>query len=347
MNSLLAAGDDATRSLLGELRQGGEIIVRSRSTYEHALNGPLGMCAEAILRAISAEKREEGTRIPAQFKLRLQELLGASGEGGDHVVAVCTTELSWLMFIDPAWTQEHLISKFSYDHPKVEAAWSGLVYEQQILSQQVRLELKPLLIKAYPWLESLAWPHEQQSVPAQWLTWMCVFATDQAYGITQKEMRNALRAMSENTRNHVIFCLGMIGQSNENGWRTLIIPFIEAVWPRERSYRTEASTQFWIRVLDDTQDDFPAVYLAIKKFLVPFDGIGVPFYRFSNGQGEQKPIACSHPEATLDLMSTVIPHSLNRLPYELPKILALIAETRSDLIADLRYVRLMDLVERG
>lgn len=54
-----------------------------------------------------------------------------------------------------------------------------------------------------------------------------------------------------------------------------------------------------------------------------------------------------YPEATLDLMNRVTPQALTRPPYELPKVLALIAETDPKLASDERYLRLIDLVERS
>jgi hypothetical protein len=103
----------------------------------------------------------------------------------------------------------------------------------------------------------------------------------------------------------------------------------------------------WIGILDDTGDSFPAVYEAVKKFLVPVETNDHPFYRFTREISDEKPITALFPEATLDLMNRVTPQVLTRPPYELPKVLALIAETEPDLTSDPRYLCLIDLVERS
>ena len=103
----------------------------------------------------------------------------------------------------------------------------------------------------------------------------------------------------------------------------------------------------WIGLLDDTGDCFPAVYEAVKKFLVPVETNDHPFYRFTREISDKKPITALFPEATLDLMNRATPQVLTRPPYELPKVLALIAETKPDLTSDPRYLRLIDLVERS
>jgi hypothetical protein len=91
---------------------------------------------------------------------------------------------------------------------------------------------------------------------------------------------------------------------------------------------------------------FPAVY-AVKKFLVPVETNDHPFYRFTQEISDERSITALFPEATLDLMNRATPQVLTRPPYELPKVLALIAETEPDLISDPRYLRLIDLVERS
>ena len=160
-------------------------------------------------------------------------------------------------------------------------------------------------------------------------------------------MRSVLRAMSDDTRNRFVFWLGLEGQKNEDGWAKLVIPFINEVWSRERRYRTSASMRAWIGLLDDTGDSFPAVYEAVKKFLVSVETNDYPFDRFTREINDKEPITVRYPEATLDLMNRVTPQVLTRPPYELPKVLALIAETDPKLTSDERYLRLIDLVERS
>jgi len=153
--------------------------------------------------------------------------------------------------------------------------------------------------------------------------------------------------MSDETRNQFIFWLGLVGQNNDDGWAKHVIPFINEDWPRERRFRTSASMRAWIGLLDDTGDSFPAVLGAVKKFLVPVETSEHPFYRFTREINDEEPLTTRFPEATLDLMNRVTPSVLTRPPYELPKVLAVIAEADSKLTSDPRYLRLIDLVEQS
>ncbi|ATG74481.1 hypothetical protein AN401_11985 [Zobellella denitrificans] len=345
-DAILNGGADAAKSGLGEVRRGGKVIQQSRRTFGHAINGLVGMCAEALLHAVPGEKQEAGSLIPDHIKLRLERLFAAPGEGSDHAVSIACRQLNWLMFVDPYWTKERLIPMLAFEHPASEPAWNGFL-RGDVPSAPLAEFIKPHLLGLIPWLERFSWEDDFSVVAAQWLGFMRVFHRNEPCGLSRGEMRSALRAMSDDTRNQFIFWLGRVGQENENGWVKYVIPLINEDWPRERRYRTSASMRAWIGLLDDTGDSFPAVYEVVKKFLVPVETNDHPFVRFTREINDEQPIAALFPETTLDLMNRATPHALTRPPYELPKVLALIAETEPDLTSDPRYLRLIDLVERN
>jgi len=347
VDGLLASGSVATRSSLGEVHESGRVIRQSRRTFDHAINGPIGMCVAALFHAVPEDKQDGESLIPDHIKSRLERLLGAPGEGSDHAVSVACRNLNWLMSVDPAWTGERLVSMLAFDHPAAEPAWNGFLGSRQVPSSPLAETIKPLLLQLFPRVETFSWDRELSNIAAQWLGFMRVFHQNEQGGLSRVEMRSVLRAMSDETRNRFIFWLGLVGQKNEDGWAKHVVPLINNDWPRERQYRTSASMRAWIALLDDTGDRFPAVYEAVKKFLVPVENNEHPFYRFTREISGEKSITALFPEATLDLMNRTTPQVLTNPPYELPKVLALIAETKADLRSDSRYLRLIDLVERS
>lgn len=347
VDGILNSGADAAKSALGEVSQGGKVIQRSRRTFDHAINGPIGVCAEALFQAVPGEKQEAGSLIPDHIKSRVERLFSALGEGSDHAVSIACSKLNRLMFVDPAWTEERLIPMLAFEHPASEPAWNGFLHSEQVPLPPLAEIIKPLLLVLFPWIEGLSWDRDLLTVAAQWLGSMRVFHPNEPSGLSRGEMRSVFRAMSDDTRNRFIFWLSQVGRHNENGWTKHVIALINEDWPRERRYRTSASMRAWVGLLDDTGDSFPAVYEAVKKFLVPVETNDLPFYRFTGEITGETPITALFPEATLDLMNRATPRVLTHPPYELPKVLALIAETAPDLASDPRYLRLIDLVERS
>ncbi|UUY07036.1 SIR2 family protein [Pseudomonas sp. J452] len=347
VDGILSGGADAAKSGLGEVRQGGQVIQRSRRTLDHAINGPVGMCAEVLFHAVPGKTQEAGSLIPEHIKFRIERLFAAPGEGADHAVSIVSRKLNWLMFVDPVWTEECLIPMLEFDHPASEPAWNGFLHSERVPWQPLAAIIKPLLLGLFPWVERFSWNQDFSNVAAQWLGFMRVFHSNEQGGLSRVEMRSVLRAMSDETRNRFIFWLGLVGKENESGWAKHVIPLIDEDWPRERRYRTSASVRAWIGLLDDTGDSFPVVYEAVKRFVVPVEANDHPFYRFTREIHDGKPITVMFPETTLDLMNRATPHALTRLPYQLAKVLALIAETEPHLTSDPRYLRLIDLVERS
>ena len=304
------------------------------------------MCAEALFHAVQGEKQEAGSLVPDYVKARLERFFAAPGEGSDHAVSIATSKLNWLMFIDPDWTQERLIPLLAYDHPASEPAWNGFLHSGRVPWPPLAEIIKPLMLDLFPWVEEFSWDRDLSEVAAQWLGFMRVFHPDEPSGLTKAEMRSVLREMSEHSRNRFIFWLGRVGQGNEDGWINYVVPFVNEDWPKERQYRTAESVRAWIGMLDDTGDDFPAVYDAAKKFLVPIEMDGHPFYPFTHEINQKKPITTLFPVETLDLMHSITPSVPSRLPNGLPTILNLIADTEPSLTSDYRYLRLIDLVEQ-
>ena len=207
--------------------------------------------------------------------------------------------------------------------------------------------MKPLLLDLHPWIDGFAWERELSDVAGQWLGLMRIFRPDQPDGLTRREMRSVLRSMSDAARNRFISWLAQVGKGNDNGWTSLVVPFLEEAWPMERRFRTSLSARAWLGLLEDSDDSFPAVYPAVKKFLVPVEPNGYSFFRFTRETDEDEPITTRFPEVTLDLVDAVTPGVVTGPPYELPGILGLIAETDRSLASDPRYLRLIDLVEQS
>ena len=205
VDGILSGGEDAAESSLGETLLGGEVIERSRRTYGHAINGPLGMCAGALFHAVPGDEQEAGSLVPGHIKSRLERLLAAPGEGSDHAVSIATSKLNWLMYIDPNWTLGRLIPLLAFGHPASEPAWNGFLHSGRAPFSSLAEVIKPLMLNLFPWIEEFSWDRDLSKVAAQWIGFMRVFHPDEPGGLTKAEMRSALRAMSENSRNRFIF----------------------------------------------------------------------------------------------------------------------------------------------
>ncbi|BEN29015.1 SIR2 family protein [Serratia marcescens] len=347
IEGILSGGADATRSGFGEVIRNGEVVIQSRRTFSHAINGPVGKCTQALFQVMPSEEKKAGSLIPYSIKSRIERLFTAPGEGADHAIAITTRNLNWLMFVDPAWAREWLIPILDLKHPAAEPAWNGYLHCNDMPSTAVAELIKPCFLNLIPWIESLSWEKDYSVRASQWLGLMRIFHPDEPFSPSRNEMRSILRALSDEARNRFISWLGLVGQKNESGWVKYVIPLIREDWPKERQYRTTSSVKAWVGLLDDTGDKFPEVYDSVKTYLVPIETIDHLFYRFTRELGGKGAIAAIFPETTLDLLDKITPQIFTRTSGELQKILELIEDTDTSLIKDSRYLRLIALVEKN
>ncbi len=105
VENILSGGADATRSGYGDPLLSDGQNPNARRTLDHALNGPIGQCTQALLKTIPDQP---ASKIPDPVKERFEQLLSAPGEGSAHAVAMTMKEFGRLIQVDPEWSRERL-----------------------------------------------------------------------------------------------------------------------------------------------------------------------------------------------------------------------------------------------
>lgn len=343
--SILDGGQEAVESALIEAMHGNNSSRPSRRTFMHALNGPVGLCAQALIAAVPADRHAADARIPDQIKRRFERLCAAPGDGADHAVSIMSQQLNWLLLVDPVWTRELLVPMLALNHERAEPAWSGLLHSPKAPSKSLVEMIKPILLNLFPWVEQRSWDRDVPLVAARWLGALRLFRPEALGGLSSRQMRASLRGMTDDTRTRLIFWLGRIGREDADAWVKHVLPFIGSDWPRERRYITTASVTAWVGLMEDTGDHFPAIYEAVKPFLTPVETANHVFHAFTRGDGRE-PATVKFPRTVLALVDSVTPHDVARMRSDISNTLQLIAEVEPSLAADPRYLRLIDIVDR-
>ena len=344
-DGILTSGGRATASGIRQSTQEGKVAPESPSTYFYAVNGPIGKCAEAVLSVVLSEELKAGSQIPGYFKMRLEQLLAIPGTEIDHVVSILMSKLNQVMRVDPSWANYHLVPLLSFERSVAEPAWSGFFCGDNHLSVDVAPAIKPLLLELYPWFNQFEGNNDVSEIAVAYLGGLCIFHQNKPGGLKDREMRGIIREMNSSARNQLINWLSNVGVEKTDGWTTFIIPFIDNVWPRELKFRTSDSAVQWIMLLENTEDDFSIVFEVIKKFLIPIDIDKFAFSSLFYDVREERPIAARHPKAALDLIDTLMPEKLTTSSEYLSHMLKLIVEADPRLAFELKFRRLIDLVE--
>ena len=310
-------------------------------------DGSLGTCLEALVSALPGNKKEADSLGHEHIKPCVDRIFAAPEKVSDRAMCIAISKLNLFISINPYWTKKHLVPLLDFDHPVSETAWSRLFLNGGVLSEALAEIIKPLMLNLFPWIEKFSWKWHTSMETTQWLVQMYVCYPEKPSELTMREMRNILRAMSDDSRSRFINWLEFAARNNEICWVTHIIPFIDNVWPKEKRYRTSGSVSSWINLLHSTGNNFPATYKVVKKFLVSVKMIDSHLHRFTYMIADDEPLTVRFPERTLDLLNHITPGVLSQPPFVLPKVLALIAETDVKLTSDPRYLRLIDLIEQS
>ena len=340
-SALENAGEDATRSGVGEFGVDNASQQRSRRSYTHAINAPIGDLATCLVTILSARQPAKKSRIPADFRARLEQTLNALGEGAHHARSILSHQLVWLDWVDPDWTEEFLIHGFNPRKDAAEAAWSGFLVAGQWPAPSLFGRLKDYFLGAFE-SDSLA------SIDRRNLSQMLVLATYSRRGgkrlVSFRDARRALQFADEQIR---VDALGQLRHelAEPGAWKSRVKPFLSHAWPKELKYRTSKISRSLAYIAASAGEDFPDAVELVSPLLSSAQEIDMIIYSLAKEDdgARGRPIVSAFPKATVELIDRLLPENPALIPYELTEIVQMAAEADSTLHQDKRWQRLRDL----
>ena len=346
LDKLFENGPAATESGLGELYVAGHRQHRSRRTFEHAINGPVGEATKLLLDLLDAAEPKAASHMPADLTSRIERLMVAPGEGADHAICIIARRLRRLDYVDPDWTRATVLPWFNPDNPAAEPAWSGYLVDNRLPAPPLFSLLKPHFLTVFGHASEWNWVDHAFLRLHEFLVIGCFKHRGSAGFISYDEARHALQRTNDRGRTHSINCLNHdVLDGNRTKWRRFGKPFLKKAWPQEDRFRTEGTSREFAVLAEKAGAFFPEVVETILPYLVPLSGEGLfahPLARASNEEGVAP--ATRFPDATLALIDKLVPENPSQMPYELDIVLELIAVAKPSLRQDGRWRRLNDVV---
>lgn len=341
--ALSEAGAEVTTSAIGDVTIGGEPQKRSRRTYDHAINSPVGVMTECLVDSASKLDLKKHAGIPAEIKARMERAIGAPGEGSDHAVAVLCRQLRWLHWLDPKWTSEHIIPLFELERSYAEPAWNGLMYDNHLPSPAVFKLIKSAFLGAFSQSVNWHWEDRASQRLSEFLVVATVSSTKRHAYLTFDEARAALQSTDDEARLAALQQLHSM-VADGDGWKKVGKPFLERAWPKEAKYQTGETSRLLADIAASAGDDFPGAVRVVEPFLRAADQLDVHLYRMRMDQrDDREPLARRFPHDTIRLLDHLIGDEAGLLPYGLGTVVEMAAEADPSLRQDLRWRRLNDL----
>ncbi len=335
------APPEVTESGVGTTTVGGVVVDRSEVSFEKAINSPVGKLTESLF--LLHPKGSRSRPFPKFLAERLQRLFRVSGNGGGHAVCIATQRMGWLDFYYRPWVQATLVPFFSLDCPLSEAAWHGRAFDQNGLSSETWKMILPSLLELLSGRANWKLNERDFRRHVRALVWLSRREGDEPPLISQENARSVLLAIDDKARAEIINALVHLA-AKEGEWRRFIKPFIEQVWPRQLRYRSEETSRAFARLVEGLGADFPDAVETVLPFLRAVPHVDMITYRLSKEVNpDEQDFARTYPAATLSLLNALIAEDRSSMPYELPKVLEIIAEADPSLRQTTAWRRLQDL----
>lgn len=341
-DAFLSGGAEVLRSSLLGTSYGGQSVLRSKRTLNYAVNAPVGILAETLIKLLP-KKPERNSKVPAAFSERAERLLGAPGEGRDHAISIFCRLLTYFDYVDSRWTRMTLLPLFSLDGPDAEPAWNGLAYRARLPRKSTFAAIKPDFLKVLAALNKWAWDDGPARILAEFLLLLTISPSFGSGNITPTEAREALQTTTEDVRHS---CLWRLQQEirKPNGWAKFGAPFATQIWPRERRYQTESLSRTWADVAVAAGKDFPDAVMTVVSLISPVAQLDTLLLSFDREAPDDAKLPERFPEATLALVDALLADKIERLPYGLGPLLDRLAAIDNDIRQDARWRRLNRLV---
>jgi hypothetical protein len=295
-----------------------------QSWADDALNAPTGRLARLLLDDPMKQDRVIGGGFPDPWTKRADQLLALPGDRRRHALVMLGAHYNWFFNIDPAWTERALLPTINSDDADGDALWDGIFWSARMPSRALFERIKPgLIVRA----KTGQTRRKNNEVIAGMLLsgWgEGAEAGEPDRLLTDAELREVLIHADDELRGQFLWHLGHWSNNPQTRWPALLVPFLRAVWPKQRALRNPNVSARLVDLALGSGDQMPAVVSVILPRLVPARSTSMHMMLVTSST-EPHP-AHRHPAALLDLLWAVLGEDAQQWPYKIEDTLALLSE---------------------
>lgn len=327
------------------------------------LNTPAGKLVGVFLAACpTIQGNDRPFDVEGAPRRMRDAIIAAAGRSGLIALHRMIEELPYFLYADRDWTHKHLITPLIADNSEAIALWRAIAHRPHFsdvlkiiggpmaeratdrrLSRDTRRSLVFSLI-----IECLYAFREKRepAVPYARIQQMIRLLDDEVRAYGAEAIRRFVRDLSASRKGRQTL------PSPEQLFRSAAAPFLQQVWPQERSLATPGVSQALADLPATAQEAFAEAVGVIERFLVPFKCWSMRDYGLY-GEGDGKPklsIIDNHTKAVsflrlLDLTIGAAEGSV--IPHDLADALDQVRRVAPDLAENQVFRRLATAARRG
>ncbi len=325
----------------------------------HTLNTPAGKLVGVFLAACPrpGDRPFNAGRSQRSMRNAIESVLGPAAS---IVKYRLITEMPYFLAADELWTRENLVRPLLVDSPEARTLW-GAVARQKFSFKVMKILGNELTERAIdPQLN-----HETRRSLVFKVIVECLYAFKDLRepAVPHTRIQQMIRRLDEEVRAFgadVVqrFLRDVSAQDEQDSpspkqlFQSAVAPFLQKVWPQERSLTTPGVSRALARLPATAQEAFAEAVDAIERFLVPFECWSMIDYGLYGKKGGQPKLSKidNHAKAAafLRLLNLTIGTAEGSvIPHDLPDALDQIRRAAPKLVKDPLFRRLETAARRG
>jgi hypothetical protein len=269
--------------------------------------------------------------------------------------------LNYFLRADRPWAEGYLVAALDADTPEAISLWRAIA--RQTRSSFVLKGIGKSMIKR---TTDPALGRESRGSLVFSLVVECLYSCldGRAPAVPYSRVQQMLRSLDDEVRRRAAEAVtqfvrevsgssgsGSRSRPREEVFRSAARPFLQRVWPQERSLVTPEVSRALARLPVASGDAFADAVDTIERFLVPFDSWSISDYGFRRAEGAEQTLSAINTEtkasALLRLLGQTIRPGGLVVPYDLADALEAIRRIAPSLTADPVFRRLATAARHG
>lgn len=303
LEKLNSLAPDVNKSALGETYLAGKPLKRSRKTYEHSLNSPIGNLVDALFNTYKAWDLDP-KKVKKTYLIRLEKALLSNGEGSHHALSMIMCRFDFVLYHYAIWAKIILLPLLKNGNENSEAGWDGLFHQRYLPNHNSCFAIKESFIEL---IDSQFLGKSNKKINKNITNFIMYFAyvsfkTKKLF--TDTELREMIRKIdNENVSQGLFFILDLI--KKENIWKTFGRYFIQNIWPKEKQYQTSRTSERFFNFLIDMPNDFKDINKYIFPYFQNIESSHLYFYRLRRVE-KQHEVIKNHPKDMLLILDKIV-----------------------------------------
>jgi hypothetical protein len=271
---------------------------------------------------------------------RISDLLKLPTEHQIHVIVLVAARLNWLFHVGPVWTKDRLLPYSEGDSAERRAFWAGYLWTSKIPQLELYTLLKPHFLRLAARQDSRR--GEATALAAMVLAgWGRNRRNSEVQEVTDNELREVLIHAHDELRTMVLIHLKRWAQDQTSPFADLLLHFLDSVWPRQKSVRTEQMSERLVELCLALPKRLAELAPLVTPRVVRLRAQSMALYH----SAEVDEAISTHPKELCNLLSAVLSENTNNWPYGTRDVLTKLSE-QPRMSGDMNLSKLMELANR-